>query len=98
VFKALASKRRARRNAPLGDPGDGELARFASIPHGSLASIGCGDTNVLPRLIVTGPARYRNKAWSLPVFQLCDQEITTARSGALEWRRRIGVVRRSSYD
>jgi hypothetical protein len=46
------------------------VAEFAGLPWGSLAAVyrDDGDEEPYPFLLVTGPARYKDGGWYLPIF------------------------------
>ena len=79
---------------PLAEPV--RLADYASLPWLLPAAVYDADAEEPPLLVLTGPARYKNSAWTLPLLEDIPPDITDDRiaSYAEEMRRKYGFAPR----
>jgi|JI10StandDraft_1071094.scaffolds.fasta_scaffold122636_2 hypothetical protein len=85
--ETLKSVRRGRKLVPISSLRS--LANWAETPWGSLIRLHCGDDELM---IITGPAKFKQEAWALPVLDWGEpDQKAKMRTKSKRWRCQHGV-------
>lgn len=79
--------RSGRKFVPIPNPRP--LSKWAEVPWGSLATLACRDDEIM---ILTGPAKFKQETWSLPVLHWGEtQDKTRLKTKSDRWRNKHGM-------